>query len=179
MKKLDLTGERFGRLTVIEEAGKNCGHITWRCRCDCGNEVIVAGIHLKSGHTTSCSCRQKEVVSSIRFEDLAGKKFGRLTVIEKIGTNKNGCYEWLCQCECGNLTKVNSSALRRGTTLSCGCLQKEKASKKLTIDMINFENEHFKVIERDTSSKNRTARWKCICKHCGNVFTIEGKHLRA
>ena len=63
--------------------------------------------------------------------------------------------------------------------LSCGCLQKEKVSKKLTIDMMNFENEHFKVIERDTSSKNGTARWKCICKHCGNVFTIEGKHLRA
>ena len=47
-KKRDLTGQRFGRLTVLKEAGKNCGHITWLCRCDCGNEIVAKGIHLFS-----------------------------------------------------------------------------------------------------------------------------------
>ena len=48
------------------------------------------------------------------------------------------------------------------------------------INMIGYENDNFKVLERDGSSNiSQAARWKCICKHCGNIFTIEGKHLRA
>lgn len=58
-KKIDLTGQRFGRLVVIGEAGRNRhGDVLWRCRCDCTNEVIVKSSHLINGHTTSCGCRR-------------------------------------------------------------------------------------------------------------------------
>lgn len=60
---MDLTGQRYGRLTVVEQAKT---HVTpggrnvymWRCVCDCGNEVIVDTNSLKSGNTTACGCRQ-------------------------------------------------------------------------------------------------------------------------
>lgn len=56
-KKLDLTGQRFGKLTVIGPA-KNIGKRTaWRCQCDCGGEAVVKTCHLRSGHTMSCGCK--------------------------------------------------------------------------------------------------------------------------
>lgn len=55
-----------------------------------------------------------------RHIDLTGQKFGRLTVIKET-RDKKGWLVWLCQCECGNLTKVPASALIRGRTKSCGC----------------------------------------------------------
>ena len=67
MKKIDLTNQKFGRLTVISEAGRSkCGQILWMCRCDCGNIKIIQGGHLKSWHTKSCGCLSPEL-SKIRF----------------------------------------------------------------------------------------------------------------
>ena len=59
---IDLTGMKFGRLTVIERAeNSKCGQPRWLCKCDCGNEVVVQGGHLISGHTVSCGCFRKEI----------------------------------------------------------------------------------------------------------------------
>jgi hypothetical protein len=53
--RLDLTGQTFGRLTVLGYSHTNKhGQSMWLCRCECGNEIIVTGIHLKSGHSQSC-----------------------------------------------------------------------------------------------------------------------------
>lgn len=57
---IDLTGMRFGRLTVIEEYGKADGKVKWLCRCDCGNTKVVCGQDLKSGSTKSCGCLLEE-----------------------------------------------------------------------------------------------------------------------
>lgn len=60
-----------------------------------------------------------------RLVDLKGKKFGRLTVIERVNDrNKRGTF-WKCVCECGNETTVNAGHLKDGHTQSCGCIQKE------------------------------------------------------
>ncbi len=57
-KKLDLTGQQFGMLTVMHPA-ENIGKRTaWVCHCDCGREAVVKTCHLRSGHTTSCRCRR-------------------------------------------------------------------------------------------------------------------------
>ena len=56
-KKLDLTGQRYGNLTVLAPA-ENIGKRTaWRCRCSCGRETVVKTYHLRSGHTQSCGCQ--------------------------------------------------------------------------------------------------------------------------
>lgn len=58
--------------------------------------------------------------------DLTGKKFGRWTVISRApGNPNNSATYWLCDCQCGRRVAVNSSHLRRGKTLSCGCLRNE------------------------------------------------------
>ncbi len=60
-KKKNITGQKFERLTVIEEAGKNKnGCIRWKCKCDCGNEDIVTGSNLRNRNVQSCGCLRKE-----------------------------------------------------------------------------------------------------------------------
>ena len=59
--KIDMTGKKFHRLTVIREAGRdNSGQVLWECRCDCGNISIVRGRDLRSGVTKSCGCLDLE-----------------------------------------------------------------------------------------------------------------------
>src|SRR6516165_8514566 len=63
-----------------------------------------------------------------RTENLSGRKFGRWTVIDYRGM-VNRSHTWRCQCECGAFKWVNAGNLRSGKSQSCGCLQKERASK--------------------------------------------------
>lgn len=53
----DLSGRKFGSLTVLKYVGTQGGRAQWRCRCDCGNESAVRGSYLTSGHTISCGCQ--------------------------------------------------------------------------------------------------------------------------
>ena len=74
MSKLnDLTGRKFGRLTVIVRAGSTVkGRMaTWLCKCDCGNVIIAIGNNLLRGHTTSCSCYREQEIR-VRHGDTVG-----------------------------------------------------------------------------------------------------------
>lgn len=137
-KLIDLTGKRFERLIVIErDFSKSTKATMWLCRCDCGKTVIVNGKHLKSGHSKSCGCLQKEkaantmkkIVQPISIEkikqDLTNQRFGFLTVIE-YSHNKNKKRIWKCQCDCGNITYVSGSDLKTQHTMSCGCFKSSR-----------------------------------------------------
>ena len=59
-KAPDLTGNRYGRFTVVSRAANNKkGNAMWNCICDCGNTRTVLAYHLKSGHSKSCGCITK------------------------------------------------------------------------------------------------------------------------
>lgn len=64
--------------------------------------------------------------------DMIGKKVGRLTVLCRNGTNKSGNIRWKCLCDCGKETTVTGHYLRNKNIQSCGCLQRELSSKRLT-----------------------------------------------
>ena len=69
---IDLTGQKFGKLTVIKEAGKNThGDILWYCKCECGGDTIVNGDNLRRGQTKSCGCIQS--VGEYEIEKLLRK----------------------------------------------------------------------------------------------------------
>ena len=70
----DRTGERYGRLVVLEHYGKdNKGNHLWRCKCDCGNEKVVVSGNLSTGKTKSCGCLKKEFLAR------KGNQFGQIT----------------------------------------------------------------------------------------------------
>lgn len=60
-KIIDLTEKRFGKLTVIKKHNQDkWGGWNWLCMCDCGNETVVSGGHLRGLKTKSCGCSRKE-----------------------------------------------------------------------------------------------------------------------
>jgi len=129
VKKIDLTGQRFGRLTVISEAGHKHGELAWLCKCDCGKELVVTGYKLRSGHTQSCGCIVSEKARHFAH-DLTSQRFGRLTVIERAG--RIGSYAaWKCRCDCGKEVVVASHQLKQGLVKSCGCLQSELGQEQM------------------------------------------------
>lgn len=129
-KVIDEIGHTYGYLTVIERAPNDKeGHAMWKCKCKCGNEVIVLGKHLRSGNTKSCGCYQKERATEsnlTRAGSLVGKRFGRLVVLEEAGFIKKNSGRnsrvYKCQCDCGNICYVQHVYLAYGDTKSCGCI---------------------------------------------------------
>ena len=59
--------------------------------------------------------------------DLKGKTFNRLTVIERVDSDKKGQSMWLCKCDCGTVKIIQGYCLKKGLTKSCGCLQRDNA----------------------------------------------------
>ena len=109
-----MIGYKSGKLEVIEFVELRKHHAYWKCKCACGNTVIVEGNNLRRKKQTACGCN--------RELNLTKKKFGKLTVIKKTKEKKsNGVNIWLCKCSCGNFAKISSSNLVRNATKSCGC----------------------------------------------------------
>lgn len=89
MKLIDLSGLRFGRLLVLHRLPADNKRTKWRCMCDCGNQISAESYNLRSGHTTSCGCVQKEAAS--RANTTHG---GRKTRLYRIWVcMKNRCYQ--------------------------------------------------------------------------------------
>ena len=60
-KRVELLGQRYGRLTVLKFSGTNIsGNAIWKCRCDCGVEFCTLGVYLTTGRTKSCGCLRSE-----------------------------------------------------------------------------------------------------------------------
>lgn len=92
------------------------------CLCKCGNKTTVRQIGIKN---SSCGCRQVKSNKS-RTLDITNQKFNRLLALERVDN------KWRCLCDCGEQVSVLVANLKNGNTKSCGCLQKEKASKNMT-----------------------------------------------
>lgn len=68
----------------------------------------------------------------VRSRDLAGLRFGRLTVVCRIGTSRYREVLWRCHCDCGNETVVPTGNLKSGNTTSCGCFGREQRTASVT-----------------------------------------------
>lgn len=94
-KIIDLTGQKFGLLTVKAFAhGGNNAH--WTCECECGNITVVTALNLKTGNTTKCNDPAHREGQFL--VDITGQKFGRLTVIalhSSAGRNSERT-NWFC-----------------------------------------------------------------------------------
>jgi hypothetical protein len=132
-KFIDLTGQTFGRLTVVEiksRASRRTNLPTiWLCRCRCGRGVGVRAANLAK--TKSCGCIGRELTSQRNKARTIvipnGTRFGRLTVTKYLGVlNTHATFEVVC--DCGKNHQASGSCLRSGSTQSCGCLAQENRS---------------------------------------------------
>lgn len=177
-KTADLTGKRFGQLTVLEKTGeREDRYWTWRCRCDCGRELVVNTKRLTRGTVTHCGCQRKKPAASGPVpEDLTGNRYGRLTVLRLDKRLASGKTSWFCQCACGNQCVVTADSLYRGKRKSCGCLHREAEAAAET-DLTGRVFGRLTVLgpasQRDSGG---AALWQCRCG-CGTELNVSQECL--
>lgn len=127
--KLNLIGQKYNRLTVIQKstAVHKSDAVSWDCICDCGKQTTATSYELRSGHKKSCGCLKQ----APKHEDLTGRRFGRLTVIKHMGNDTARKTIWRCKCDCGKNSDVRAPDLKSGNTQSCGCLGQNLAKRNL------------------------------------------------
>lgn len=143
---------KFGKLEVMEFSHYNRNYRVYKCKCECGNEVFVNWDNLTSGNSKSCGkCR-------IRYKDLTGMRFGKLEVLNLDDSKNSRKAYWICKCDCGTVKSIRSDCL--GTTLSCGCYNKEK-----------------KTNETHKQSRTKLYRvWASMKQRCSNEKTVHFEH---
>lgn len=179
--KIDLTGQVFGRLTVIEPAPSLNRATRWVAQCSCGKELVTRTASLLSGRTNSCGCLKLEIVTSLgksRLTDLTGQTFGRLTAINRGPdyTQRNGRTrpQWRCACVCGSIMLALSENLVSGNTTSCGCQQADT----ITRDLTGMQFGKLTALARIQKTKKQPVKWLCRCE-CGNECIVGSRELKA
>ena len=134
----DETGNRYGKLTVLYRTEDlRPGEARWHCKCDCGNECDVSGVHLRNGSVKSCGCLRIEKGQENGIDE-TGNRYGKLTVLYRSKDKTDGTHIfWHCKCDCGNECDINGTYLRSGVSTNCGC---ERSVGELKINNILKEN---------------------------------------
>lgn len=130
MKKNDLTGNVYGRLTVItdDSSRTRTGRVLWLCECSCGNTAHVRADHLKNGSVVSCGCLNNEKKHE-RFKDLTNTETDNFKVIDRTYTKNQRVY-WNCICKhCGNHIELQSNQIERYS--SCGCKHNRSTKERM------------------------------------------------
>lgn len=140
---IDLTGKTLNGGLYIKGVDKTSGgagkHKKWICICPvCKQEFKTQSNHILLDEIKMCStCSRKQ------FNDLSGKKFGKLTVVKRL-YEYTDCVKYLCHCDCGETSIVDARNLKAGKIKSCGCLLSslESSVKDLLIkEHILFETQ--------------------------------------
>jgi hypothetical protein len=123
-------GQRFGRLVFIRAIDQDRnGKVRGEFACDCGSTASKSISIVASGHTSSCGCGS---TWSNAVKPVIGEKWGRLTVIEDGGRGHRGQAMVVAECSCGSRGQYSLTALRRGSTKSCGCLKADGSTAYAT-----------------------------------------------
>lgn len=154
----DLTGQKFGLLTVVSRAENRKGRTCWLCRCDCGRERVVASRDLKSGKASSCGCQ----ATRRGYMDLTGQRFGRLQVLEPTERrDRKGSIYWRCICDCGRETLVTQEALVRGKYQSCGCLKREN-QREIVNQLHRIDGTCVEILENRKYRRDNTSGFRGV-----------------
>jgi len=172
-KVIDKTGNRYGKWVVLKRAENSPRGTRWLCKCDCGTKRVVGGGSLRDGKSRSCGCSWRKSA-----KEMAGQKFGFLTVVERVDSNKWGSATWLCECSCGNKVVAVGSRLRLGSTKSCGCLlflPEGEASFNKVLSSMKRSAKHRGYDWLLTKEQFRTLT-KQTCYYCGAEPNQCGSH---
>lgn len=110
---------------VLALAPRTGQRARWTCACDCGNTTVVASAELRKASTVSCGCYRLSI-GRRNARDLAGQRYGRLTVVGRSGVSGHRGVRWSCDCECGAKHVALATDLLGGRVISCGCAVMDK-----------------------------------------------------
>lgn len=173
-------GDKVGSWVVLGFYGKNpydetkVGN-TYLCECDCPwhTRKILYASHLSNENTTGCK-------KCSRFNNLIGKRFGKLLVLEldmdRINKEQKNRIYYICQCDCGKILSVRQDSLTsRGEEASCGCTD-YKDLTGLRFDMLTVISYYDTIEVNGDTYVAHKRRWKCQCD-CGNIVIVREDNL--
>lgn len=171
--KKDINGQVYGKLTVLESYFDKKPY-TVKCRCACGNEIILRRSDVLSGHTQSCGCLQIERASDSNTSDWTGEIIHNIKIIKKSHQNNKGVWIYDCQCPlCGKVFQEIPARISGGHTLSCGCLNISKPeyiiNNILTNNNISYKYQY----------SFDDCKYKGLLKFDFVVFNIDGDAYKA
>ena len=167
IKDEEIIGYKFNMFTVVERSDERKNNKPlWVCECSCDNHtrIVFSKDQIYSGKYFSCGCTEYK---DIEFHDLVGQRFGKLTVIERVGEK-----EWLCQCNCEekNTRVVSEDMLFTGKAKACGhCITAHK-------DLRGKKFGHVVANEYLYTNDDNRAIWDCICE-CGRHDIFDSHSL--
>ncbi len=175
-KIMDIAGQKFGRLTVLEFSHigktKNKRGSYWRCLCECSNIVIKNGNKLKSGDTRSCGCLVKEHLDELHKQkfrriDLSGQTIGSVVVGECIGQRNKTDYWYKCKCLlCGfEFEQSQRGIVKSDRGDSCVRCRRWLVGKTFG---------YLEVLEKTEERRGTNAKYKYICHRCGKEDIVSG-----
>ncbi len=172
--KINLLNQKIGKLLVIEETNKRKNKsIIWKCQCDCGNIEEFSTKELRSDGIIQChQCGNSRKPQINLTENIIGKKYNHLTVLEKSEKRIGGKIGYKCQCDCEKKTilYVSKTDLENNHTTSCGCTR-----RKYKINDIISNKQIIGYI----GSKNNNGHYyyKVKCLLCGREYEALGQTL--
>lgn len=173
--KINLIGQTIGKLTVLEETSKRKNKsVVWKCQCDCGNIVEYSTKELRSDGLIQCpKCGHNRKPQTQLIENILGKKFNHLTVIEKTNRNQSGKILYKCECDCTehNIVYATRTDLIRGHTCSCGCQK-----RKYDLNTIVNNRQILGFIGSKESNPNYYY-YRCKCLLCGREYEVSAQTL--
>lgn len=89
----------------------------WVYQCSCGTVKPISKYAVDSGRVKSCGCLRKQPRDTL----VPGTRFGKLVVMGRHSTTRNGHVKWTCRCDCGSEKGFFGTHLKQGGTTSCGC----------------------------------------------------------
>ena len=164
---VDLTGQKFGLLTVLsrETVVLPNGRPQWLCRCDCGVEKVFSSDYLKDKRTKIPNCghlREPKPKPEIK----PGAKVGKLTIIKEADPGIRGGKQWLCKCDCGNDFIALDTALKGPSLRSCGCGHSFQEG-----NVTGQKYGRLEILYRTVDDPAGHPQFACKCD-CGNVVLM-------
>lgn len=171
MRRTDLVGQRFGKLTVRERLDEiESGYVLWLCSCDCGGSIKVNTRSLQRGTVTDCGCVPRTSARrGPKAENLTGQRFGKLTAISRV-PNRQGRVYWKCRCDCGNEHIVSAQQLKSGKCKSCGCLWRKSGTNYADIGGQTF-GRLTALYPTEKRNNKQSVYWHCRCS-CGREVDV-------
>lgn len=178
MISTDLSGQRFGKLTVLErdyetQRVKKSKDSIWKCQCDCGNIISVRRPNLIQGATKSCGCLYSKIAKEKQdnaFLLEIGKTYNDLTILKDTGKRNDSRQRIVeCKCSCGRKVEYDLPHIKNGHYKSCGHHKQIK-------DIIGLKFDKLTVIKILHEQIPSDPTYECICD-CGKICNRRYSYL--
>ena len=173
---IDLTNQRFGKLTVREKLPPlSDGRTRWLCDCDCGNSCVVNSYALRKKNQQSCGCA--------KIKDIIGQRFGHLIVLKRsdqyVMLSDRKKYLWECRCDCGATVYRLSEKLKQGIQCACKTCMGKAAAIAMTENAGFVEGTQLSKLSTTKANANsssgvrgvffnrRSGKWRATLKFQG------------